>query len=63
MSSCMPSYASQEDDEAAQKLQIQRFAALAAFQQLQQGHVGDAMAIAACHCPAVLEVGPDNQHA
>jgi Holliday junction resolvasome RuvABC endonuclease subunit len=58
----MPSFASQEDDEGAQKNQLQRFAALAAFQQLQQGNVGDAMAIAACHCPAVLEVGPGNQH-
>jgi hypothetical protein len=34
---------------------------MAALQQLQQGSVSDAVAIAACHCPAVLEVGPGNQ--
>jgi hypothetical protein len=59
----MPSFALQEDDVGAQQHQFQRFAALAAFHQLQQGNVGDAMAIAACHCPAVLEVGLDYQHA
>jgi hypothetical protein len=47
----------QEDNAEAQEQIKHRGAALAAFQQLQQGSVSDAMAIALRFCPAVLEVG------
>jgi hypothetical protein len=47
----------QEDNADAQQQIKCRLAALAAFQQLRQGNVSHAMAIASCYCPAVLEVG------
>lgn len=53
----MPCVCQDEDAESQEQLQ-QRVAALAAFQQLQQGSVSDAMAIASRYCPAVLEVRP-----
>lgn len=36
---------------------LHRLAALAAYQQLQEGHVASAVAIVKHFCPAVLEVG------
>jgi len=47
----------QEDNAEAEEQLVQRLAAFAAYQQLQQGNVCNAMAIAAQYCPAVLEVG------
>lgn len=46
----------QEDNAEAQEQIKHRLAALTAFQQLQQGSVSDAMAIASRYCPSVLEV-------
>lgn len=47
----------QEEDAQAQEQLLQRLAAHAAYQQLQQGSVSTAIALAARYCPAVLEVG------
>lgn len=47
----------QEEDAEAQEQLLQRLAAHAAYQQLQQGSVSNAIALAARYCPAVLEVG------
>lgn len=47
----------QDDNAEAEEQLVQRLAAFAAYQQLQQGNVCNAMAIAAQYCPAALEVG------
>jgi hypothetical protein len=49
----------QEEDAEAQEKLLQRLAAHAAYQQLQQGSVSNAIALAARYCPAVLEVRGD----
>lgn len=46
----------QDDNADTQERLLQRLAAFAAYQQLQQGSVHNAMAIAKRYCPAVLEV-------